>query len=101
MVVAPVWIDTVSVKNGLKIEKKPPTSIIPGDDARRWRDGAAAPRDAEIRTSGSSARGGIASPQNSQVPLLVGKFSNMQTGHSHFSPSSAMVVYGGRVRGCR
>ena len=31
-----------------KSKKKPPTSIIPGDDARRWREGAAAPRDAEI-----------------------------------------------------
>ena len=52
-------------------------------------------------SSTASFLGGIASPQNSHVPLLVGKFSNMQTGHSHFSPSSAMVVYGGRVRGCR
>ena len=31
-------------------KKKPPTSIIPGDDARRWREGASTRRDAEIRT---------------------------------------------------
>ena len=43
-------------------------------------------------SSTASARGGIASPQNSHVPRFVGRFSNMQTGHSHFSPSSAMVV---------
>ena len=54
-------------------------------------------------SSTASALGGIASPQNSQVPRLVGRFSNMQTGHSHFSPSSAIFsrgrVGGGRV-GC-
>jgi hypothetical protein len=47
-----------------------------------------------------SALGGIASPQNSHVPLFVGRFSNMQTGHSHFSPSSAIFVRGGRGGGC-
>ena len=29
-------------------KKKPATTSSPGDDARRWREGAAAPRDAEI-----------------------------------------------------
>ena len=51
-------------------------------------------------SAAASARGGIASPQNSHVPRFVGKFSNMQTGHSHFSPSSAMAQSrggGGRV----
>ena len=33
--------------NGLKIEKKPATASSPGDDARRWREGAAAPWDAD------------------------------------------------------
>ena len=31
-----------------KLKNKPPTSIIPGDDARRWREGVSAQRDAEI-----------------------------------------------------
>ena len=31
-----------------KSKNKPPTSIIPGDDARRWREGVSAQRDAEI-----------------------------------------------------
>ena len=31
-----------------KSKKKPPTAIIPGDDARRWREGVSAQRDAEI-----------------------------------------------------
>ena len=31
-----------------KSKKRPPTTSSPGDDAHRWRKGAAAPRDAEI-----------------------------------------------------
>ena len=31
-----------------KSKTRPPTTSSPGDDARRWREGAAAPRDAEI-----------------------------------------------------
>jgi len=30
------------------MKKKPPATSSPGDDARRWREGTAAPRDAEI-----------------------------------------------------
>ena len=37
-----------SVRTASKSKKKPPTTSSPGDDARRWREGAAAPRDAEI-----------------------------------------------------
>ena len=37
-----------AVRTASKSNKKPPTAIFPGDDARRWREGAAAPRDAEI-----------------------------------------------------
>ena len=29
----PVWIDTVAVRTAPNSKKKPPTSIIPGDDA--------------------------------------------------------------------
>ena len=31
-----------------KSKNEPPTSVIPGDDARRWREGVSAQRDAEI-----------------------------------------------------
>ena len=37
-----------SVRTASKTKKKPPTSIIPRDDARRWREGASTQRDAEI-----------------------------------------------------
>ena len=37
-----------AVRNGSKSKKKPPTTSSPGDDVRRWREGPAAPRDAEI-----------------------------------------------------
>ena len=37
-----------SVRTAPKSKKKPPTASSPRDDARRWREGAAAPRDAEI-----------------------------------------------------
>ena len=37
-----------SVRTASKSKKKPPTSIIPGDDARRWREGVSTRRDAEI-----------------------------------------------------
>jgi hypothetical protein len=37
-----------AVRTASNSKKKLPTSIIPRDDARRWREGAAAPRDAEI-----------------------------------------------------
>ena len=36
-----------SVRMASKSKKKPPTTSSPGDDARRWREGTAAPRDAE------------------------------------------------------
>ena len=39
-----------------KSKKKPPTTSSPGDDVRRWRDGAAAPRDAEIARLGVERR---------------------------------------------
>ena len=34
-----------------KSKKRPPTSIIPGDDARRWREGVSTQRDAEVAPS--------------------------------------------------
>ena len=34
--------------NDLEIKKKPPTTSSDGYESRRWREGAAAPRDAEI-----------------------------------------------------
>ena len=39
---------SVAVRTASKSEKKPPTAIILGDESRRWREGTAAPRDAEI-----------------------------------------------------
>ena len=38
----------VSIRMASNSKKKPPTSIIPGDESRRRREGTAAPRDAEI-----------------------------------------------------
>ena len=46
-----------SVRTAPKSKTRPPTSIIPGDDAHRWRDGAAAPRDAAIAPSPGVAAG--------------------------------------------
>ena len=37
----------VSVRTASNSKKKPPTSIIPGDESRRWREGASTRRDAE------------------------------------------------------
>ena len=37
-----------AVRTASKIKKKPPTSIIPGNESRRWREGASTRRDAEI-----------------------------------------------------
>ena len=50
--VRPVWSIVVSRlgPNGPKIENET-THLLSGDDAHRWRDGAAAPRDAAIAPS--------------------------------------------------
>ena len=45
-----------SVRMASKSKKKPPTTSSPADDVRRWRDGAAAPRDAEIARLGVERR---------------------------------------------
>ena len=37
-----------AVRNGSKSKLRPPTSIIPGNESRRWREGASTRRDAEI-----------------------------------------------------
>ena len=37
-----------SVRTASNSKKRPPTTSSPGNDARRWREGTAAPRDAEI-----------------------------------------------------
>ena len=39
-----------AVRTASNSKKKPATTSSPGHDARRWREGATAPRDAEIRT---------------------------------------------------
>ena len=39
-------LDSIRIHSNSK--KKPPTSIIPGDESRRWREGASRQRDAEI-----------------------------------------------------
>ena len=38
----------VSVRTASNSKTKPPTSIIPGNESRRWREGASTRRDAEI-----------------------------------------------------
>ena len=43
-----------SVRTASKSNKKPPTTSSDEDDAHRWREGAAAPRDAEIAPSSQS-----------------------------------------------
>ena len=49
--VSPVAPETApdAVRNGSKSKKKPPTSIIPGDESPRWRKADGTPREAEIR----------------------------------------------------
>ena len=44
------------VRTASESKKKPPTTSSPGDDARRWREGTAAPRDAEIARLGVERR---------------------------------------------
>ena len=38
----------IAVRTASKSKKKPPTSIIPGNESRRWREGVSTRRDAEI-----------------------------------------------------
>jgi len=40
-----------AVRTAPKSEKKPPTTSSDGNESHRWREGTAAPRDAEISTA--------------------------------------------------
>ena len=50
-------VTVTPVRTASKSKKKPPTTSSLEDDARRWREGAAAPRNGEIRRRGSTRRG--------------------------------------------
>ena len=48
--VCDIYRVAISPEMRSKSKTRPPTTSSPGDDARRWREGAAAPRDAAIST---------------------------------------------------
>ena len=56
---------------------RPPTSIIPGDDARRWRETAADPQTSEIQDT-EFVRGCYLHPEND-----ISNFRLRQRGHIH------------------
>ena len=62
----------IAVRMASKSKKKPPTSIIPGDESRRRREGASTPRDAEIAPH---------LPSHFLELLLRGHFLPQQLGH--------------------
>ena len=50
--------DPLDLRGASKSEKRPPTSIIPGDESRRWREGTAGRRERTLPYSGGFSNSG-------------------------------------------
>ena len=73
----------VSIRMASNSKKKPPTSIIPGDESRRWREGASTRRDAASAPH---------LPSHFLELLLRGHFLPQQLGH-HLGVSTFFLQY--------